>query len=116
MLAEELKKITRDALEEMKAKDISELDIRGLTEIADFMFIVTGTSQRHVKSMANNVVECAKEAGVRPIGIEGEDQPDWVLVDLGDVIVHVMLEEARDYYNLERLWRIEEAPAVSEDE
>lgn len=106
--SERLITIARDAIEDMKGKGVTELDVSSLTDIADAMFIVTGTSQRHVKSIADNVVEKAKEAGFRPIGIEGELQAEWILVDLGDVIVHVMQQEIRDYYRLERLWCIDE--------
>ncbi|RMH19270.1 MAG: ribosome silencing factor [Gammaproteobacteria bacterium] len=106
--SEVLTTIVRDAIEDMKGKDITELDVRALTDIADAMFIVTGTSQRHVKSISDQVVEKAKEAGFRPVGVEGELQAEWILVDLGDVIVHVMQQEIRDYYRLERLWCIDE--------
>jgi len=80
-----------DALEELKAKDIREIDVRGKTSIADLLVIASGTSARHVKSIADEVVRFAKKAGVMPIGVEGEQEAEWVLVDLGDVIVHVML-------------------------
>ena len=95
-----------DALEELKAKDIREIDVRGKTSIADLLVIASGTSARHVKSIADEVVRFAKKAGVMPIGVEGEQEAEWVLVDLGDVIVHVMLPRIREFYGLERLWTI----------
>lgn len=91
-------------LDEMKARDVVALDVRKLTSMADFLVICCGTSTRHCKSIAQHIVEQAKAAGVPPIGVEGEQAGDWILVDLGDVIVHVMLREARDYYQLEKLW------------
>jgi len=95
-----------DALEELKAKDIREIDVRGKTSIADLLVIASGTSARHVKSIADEVVKFAKKAGVMPLGVEGEQEAEWVLVDLGDVIVHVMLPRIREFYGLERLWTV----------
>jgi ribosome-associated protein len=95
-----------DALDELKAKDIREIDVRGKTSIADLLVIASGTSARHVKSIADEVVKFAKRAGVMPLGVEGEQEAEWVLVDLGDVIVHVMLPRIREFYGLERLWTV----------
>jgi ribosome-associated protein len=95
-----------DALEELKAKDIREIDVRGKTSIADLLVVASGTSARHVKSIADEVVKFAKKAGVMPLGVEGEQEAEWVLVDLGDVIVHVMLPRIREFYGLERLWTV----------
>jgi ribosome-associated protein len=95
-----------DALEELKAKDVREIDVRGKTSIADLLVIASGTSARHVKSIANEVTKFAKQAGVAPLGVEGEVEGEWVLVDLGDVIVHVMLPRIREFYGLERLWTV----------
>ena len=97
--------IALDALDEMKARNVSALDVRELTSVADHMVIASGTSTRHVKSMADNVMEKAKAAGYKPVGVEGADSAEWILVDLGDVIVHVMQQATREYYDLERLWR-----------
>jgi len=94
-----------DALEEMKAKNVVTLDVGAMTSIADQMIIASGTSTRHVKALADTVIEKAREAGYTPVGVEGEQTAEWVLVDLGDVIVHVMQQATREYYDLERLWR-----------
>lgn len=100
----------RDALEEIKAKDAVEIDVRGKTGIADFMVVVSGTSTRHVKSIADEVVKFAKKVGVMPLGVEGEREAEWVLVDLADVIVHVMLPRVREFYAIERLWTVGDQP------
>ncbi|MES2918078.1 MAG: ribosome silencing factor [Pseudomonadota bacterium] len=92
------------ALEDLKAKDIVSLDVRPMTSLADVMIIASGTSSRHVKSLADNVVEKIKEAGFRPYGMEGEKDGEWILIDLAGVIVHVMLPATRAFYDLERLW------------
>ena len=102
----ELRKTVVAALEELKAKDVREIDVRGKTAIADLLVIASGTSARHVKSIADEVVKFAKKAGVMPLGVEGEQEAEWVLVDLGDVIVHVMLPRIREFYGLERLWTV----------
>jgi ribosome-associated protein len=94
-----------DALDEMKAKNVASLDVRDLTSVADDMVIASGTSNRHVKALADNVVERAKKAGYAPLGTEGENGAEWILVDLGDVIVHLMLPATREFYDLERLWK-----------
>ena len=101
-----LRKAVIAALEELKAKDIREIDVLGKTSIADLLVIASGTSARHVKSIADEVVKFAKKAGVMPLGVEGEQEAEWVLVDLGDVIVHVMLPRIREFYGLERLWTV----------
>ena len=94
------------ALEDLKAKDVREIDVRGKTSIADILFIASGTSARHVKSIADEVIKFAKEAGVMPLGVEGQTEAEWVLVDLGDIIVHVMMPRMREFYGLERLWTV----------
>ena len=95
------------ALEDMKAKDIKEIDIRGRASFADLLVIASGTSTRHVKSMADEVIKFVKKAGMMPLGIEGQREAEWVLVDLGDIVCHLMLPRIRDIYALERLWSIE---------
>ncbi len=103
---ERLRALVRDALENLKAVEISEIDVRGKSSVADLLVVASGTSTRHVKSIADEVVRKAKQAGQPPIGVEGEREAEWVLVDLGDVIVHVMLPRTREFYGLERLWSI----------
>ncbi len=107
MNAEQLTQLVVDALDELKAQDVHVIDVRGKTSITDIMVVATGTSNRHVKSLAENVVMKAKAAGVRPLGEEGLDAGEWALIDLGDVVVHVMQPSIRDFYALEKLWGAE---------
>ncbi len=102
--APSLKAVVLDALDDMKALDVKFLDVRGLTDIADFMVIASGTSDRHVRSVAQRVVEKAKAGGFRPHGVEGQQDGDWVLIDLNEMIIHVMLPRVREFYGLEKLW------------
>jgi ribosome-associated protein len=102
--APSLKTVVVDALADMKALEVKVLDVRGLTDIADWMVIASGTSDRHVRSVAQRVVERTKEAGFRPHGVEGQQDSDWVLIDLNEMIVHVMLPRVREFYGLEKLW------------
>ena len=104
MKAVELRNHVVAALEDLKGINIVTLDVAALTPMTDFMVMVTGTSNRHVKALADTANETAKGLGLQPLGIEGRESYDWVLVDLADVIVHVMNEEARNFYELERLW------------
>jgi ribosome-associated protein len=101
------------ALEDMKAVNVKVLDVRGLTDIADTMVIASGNSDRHVRSIADRVVEKAKALGYRPLGTEGARDGEWVLVDLQDVVVHVMLPRVREFYGLERLWDTGSAAPVA---
>ena len=111
---EHLRQQVMVALDELKAKDVREIDVRGKTSIADFLVIASGTSTRHVKSIADEVVRYAKQAGMMPLGVEGQRDADWVLVDLGDIIVHVMLPRIREFYGLERLWTVgDDLPAAA---
>lgn len=106
-----LRKLVIDALEDLKARDVQEIDVRGKSSVTDLLVVASGTSSRHVKSIADEVVRKAKQAGTPPIGVEGQREAEWVLVDLGDVIVHVMLPRTREFYGLERLWTVgDEAP------
>jgi len=104
MNSEQLKDTVVDALEDIKAQDLAVLPVRHLTSLTDYMVIATGTSNRHVRSLANEVQEKVKEAGGDVIGVEGEQAGEWVLIDLGDVVVHVMQGPVREYYNIDELW------------
>ena len=108
----QLLECVRGATEELKAKDLVEIDVIGRSSVADYMVIASGTSSRHVKSIADEVVKFAKKLGVMPLGVEGEREAEWVLVDLGDVIVHVMLPRVREFYALERLWTVGDQPPI----
>ena len=110
MEAETLKELIVDALDDLKAVNTVTLDVTGLTDVMDYLVISSGTSNRHVKSLASNVSMEAKKQGMRPIGVEGDDAGEWVLVDFGEVVVHVMLPATRDFYDLERLWTSPEPP------
>ena len=100
-------------LDDMKAQDIRVLDVSEKSTITEVMIIATGTSSRHVKAIADNVALEAKKQGKPPLGVEGEQGSDWVLVDLDDVVVHIMLQQTRDFYNLEKLWETETVPEQS---
>ncbi len=111
--SEQLARSVVAALEDAKARDIRLIDVRHLTSMTDYMVIASGTSDRHVKSVAAGVVDTMKKAGHRPLGVEGENDGEWVLVDLQDALVHVMLPRVRDFYNLEKLWDLPAEGAVS---
>ncbi len=104
MQADQLKELVIEALDDLKAVNPVIMDVTGLTDVMDYLVIASGTSNRHVKSLADNVCMEAKKQGQRALGVEGEDAGEWVLVDFGDVVVHVMLPATRDFYDLERLW------------
>ena len=104
---EQLKQLATEALDDLKASDIKVIDVRDKTSVTDWIVIATGSSSRHVKSLANNVVTSMKDAGRPVLGVEGEDEGEWVLVDLGDVIVHVMQQQVREFYDLESLWSVD---------
>ncbi|NVJ51761.1 MAG: ribosome silencing factor [Gammaproteobacteria bacterium] len=104
MDSEALKLFIVDQLEDAKAQHINVIDVQDKTPITDYMIVCSGTSSRHVKSIAVQLVQKAKEQGKQPIGVEGEDSSEWVLVDFGDAIVHVMQANVRDYYQIEKLW------------
>ena len=96
--------VVEAALADMKAVDVRVIDVRGASDVADFMVVASGTSDRHLRAIADRVVQMCKASGQRPLGVEGEGQGEWVLVDLPDVMVHVMLPRTREFYQLEQLW------------
>jgi ribosome-associated protein len=106
MNSEELCDLVVEALEDIKAVDIVKLDVREMTSVTDWMIVASGTSNRHVKAAVDTVSEKVKAAGHRPLGVEGESGAEWVLLDLQDALVHVMLPKIREFYNLEKLWSI----------
>lgn len=108
-----LKQLVLTAIDDMKGEDLVVIDVHGKTSVTDLLVIASGTSNRHVKSIASNVVTEAKAQGYRPLGVEGEDQGEWVLVDLGDVVVHVMQPQVRQFYDLEKLWSYNEPAEVA---
>jgi ribosome-associated protein len=112
MQAEQLTELVIEALDDLKAVNTVTMDVTGLTDVMDYLVIASGTSNRHVKSLADNVCMEAKKQGQRALGVEGEDAGEWVLVDFGDVVVHVMLPATRDFYDLERLWTDHPKPAA----
>ncbi len=101
--------ILLEALDDLKARDVQEVDVRGKSDVMDTLLIASGTSNRHVKSLAGNAVEDAKQAGFQPLGVEGLESGEWVLVDFGDIVLHVMMPETREFYDLEKLWSVEPA-------
>jgi ribosome-associated protein len=112
---EALKKLVVEALEDIKGGDIRILDVRDRTSITDVMVIATGNSNRQVKALVDSVIEKSKKAGVQVLGTEGTEAGEWALVDLGDVVVHIMQPSVRDFYNLEKLWG-DESPSNSRQE
>ncbi|MEE9343037.1 MAG: ribosome silencing factor [Gammaproteobacteria bacterium] len=108
MEVNKLREIVIDALEDVKAVDIAELNVRKMTSVTDLMVVASGTSSRHVKSLADSVVMACKKAKMQPLGIEGEREGEWVLVDLGDIVVHVMQPTIREHYGLEKIWSVTE--------
>ncbi len=107
MQAEALLKLVEEVLDERKALHVTTLDVRGKTSITDYMVVATGTSTRHARSLCEYVVEKLKENGIQPLGLEGEMGSDWVLLDMGDVVLHVMTGQAREFYQLEKLWSVQ---------
>jgi len=104
LATEATKQLALGALAELKAVQVELLDVRNVASFTDYMIFASGTSRRHVSAIAESIVEAARAAGQAPVGVEGEDVGEWVLIDLGDVVVHVMLPDVRLYYELEKLW------------
>lgn len=109
MQIDDLIKTVEDALAELKAQDVVRIDVRELTGVTDYMIIASGGSNRQVGALADNVIEKVKERGLRPMGIEGKESGEWVLVDLGDIVVHIMQPATRQFYDLEKLWQSAES-------
>ena len=108
---EQLRDLVVNAIEDVKGIDIRVIDVQDKSSVTDIMIIASGNTARQVKALADNVVEKAKHAGVQPLGVEGETHGEWALVDLGDIVVHIMQPAIRDFYNLEKLWG-EDSPAA----
>jgi len=115
-MSSDIYKIVIAALEEIKGQDVVTIDVRELSDITDTMIVVSGASNRQVKALAQNAVEAGKKAGFQPIGVEGMDEGEWVLVDFGDVIVHVMQPTTRAFYELEKLWSLRPSSAAAEND
>ncbi len=109
---DQVKQLVIEALEDLKAEKISDIDVEGVANFTDRMVFASGNSNRHVKSIANSVLDKAKENHIVPLGVEGEDIGDWVLIDLGDVVVHIMLPDTREFYDIERLWSEEAGQSI----
>lgn len=114
MQTKELLKMVENVLDERKGQNITVLNVIGKTSVTDFMVLVTSTSERHAKALSDYVLEKVKENGFTPLGVEGQQGSDWVLVDLGDVILHVMTAQAREFYQLEKLWSVERTEELVE--
>jgi ribosome-associated protein len=106
MHSEELLELAQTSLEDLKARDVRVFDVREMTSVTDYFLLASGTSDRHVRSMADNLVQNVKQAGQRPLGVEGQEAGEWVLIDLNDVVVHVMQSRTREFYKLEDLWAL----------
>ena len=114
MQTKELLKMVENVLDERKGQNITILDVIGKTSITDYMILATSTSERHAKALSDYVLEKVKQQGFTPLGVEGQQGSDWVLVDLGDVILHVMTAQAREFYQLEKLWSVDRVEEMTE--
>ena len=113
MNSKQLTGLIVDALDDIKGENIVILDVRKMTTVTDYMVVASGTSRRHVQALIENVTEKARDAGHRPIGVEGEEGGEWILLDLQDALVHVMQPKVREFYNLEKLWSFGAASDVA---
>ena len=111
MEVEHLKDLVVEALDDLKARDVMVIDVRAKTAITDIMVIASGTSDRHVRALTDTVIMKCKDAHIIPLGVEGQGDCEWVLVDLCDVVVHLMLPPVRNYYKLEKLWSVDYTPS-----
>ncbi|KAF3978738.1 MAG: ribosome silencing factor [Methylococcales symbiont of Iophon sp. n. MRB-2018] len=107
MQTKKLLKMIEAVLDANKGQNLTVIDVQGKTSVTDYMMVVTATSERHAKALCNHVLEKAKENNFTPLGVEGDQGSDWVLLDLGDVILHIFTAQAREFYQLEKLWSIE---------
>jgi ribosome-associated protein len=106
MHSEELLELAQTSLEDLKARDVRVFDVREMTSVTDYFLLASGTSDRHVRSLSDKLVQNVKQAGQRPLGVEGQEAGEWILIDLNDVIVHVMQSRTREFYKLEDLWSL----------
>jgi ribosome-associated protein len=106
MHSEELLELAQTSLEDLKARDVRVFDVREMTSVTDYFLLASGTSDRHVRSLSDKLVQNVKQAGQRPLGVEGQEAGEWVLIDLNDVVVHVMQSRTREFYKLEDLWAL----------
>ena len=106
MHSEELLELAQTSLEDLKARDVRVFDVRNMTSVTDYFLLASGTSDRHVRSLADKLVQSVKQAGESPLGVEGQDAGEWILIDLNDVVVHVMQPRTREFYKLEDLWTL----------
>ncbi len=106
METNEILNLVTKVLEENKAEEITPIDVHELTTVTSWMVICTATSKRHAKALGEHLVTQIKHSGLQPLGVEGEDESEWLLVDLGDVVIHIMLAETRKFYSLEKLWNV----------
>ena len=113
MNSKQLSEFVVTVLDDNKAQEIIKLDVRKMTSMTDYMIVASGTSNRHVRALIDHVTDKARQAGRKPIGVEGEEGAEWILLDLDDVLVHVMLPKVRAFYNLEKLWSVSEEHRAS---
>ena len=114
MKKEQLKDLVIDAIEDIKGTDIQVYDLEGKSDVTDVMIIASGNTARQVKAISDNIIDKSKKQGIMPLGVEGQTAAEWVLVDLGDVVAHIMTPSIRDFYNLEKLWG-DESPSAAQE-